>query len=165
MGERMLIKNIIYKNENNMRLISHRGNINGRVESSENKPSYIDLAIDSEYDVEIDVWYIDDQLYLGHDEAQYTVDFRWFRDRIRKLWIHCKNIEALLYFREVGYDFNYFYHNEDDVTLTSKNHLWTYPGKKLTNQSIAVMPENVPDWDISNCMGICSDYIKNHKTY
>jgi len=38
-----------------MILISHRGNINGRLESYENAPNYIDSAISKGYDVEIDI--------------------------------------------------------------------------------------------------------------
>ena len=146
-----------------MILISHRGNINGRVESSENNPSYVDLAISNEYDVEVDVWYLEGVLYLGHDKPQYGVDFRWFRDRLSKLWIHCKNVESILYFKECGYEFNYFWHQEDDITLTSKNNIWTFPGKKLTKRSIAVLPESVKDWELTDCFGVCSDYIKNYK--
>jgi len=40
-----------------MILISHRGNINGRFESWENEPTYIDKAIAEGYDVEIDIWH------------------------------------------------------------------------------------------------------------
>ena len=145
-----------------MILISHRGNINGRVESLENNPSYVDLAISNEYDVEVDVWYLEGVLYLGHDKPQYGVDFRWFRDRLSKLWIHCKNVESILYFKECGYEFNYFWHQEDDITLTSKNFIWTFPGKKLTSRSIAVLPESVKDWELTECLGICSDYIKKY---
>ena len=69
-----------------MILISHRGNIDGKFESYENEPNYIDNAIKEGYEVEVDVWYIDNILYLGHDKPQYDVDFRWFRDRLTKLW-------------------------------------------------------------------------------
>ena len=47
-----------------MILISHRGNINGKNTEKENHPSYIDEAIKGEYDVEIDVWYVDEKLWL-----------------------------------------------------------------------------------------------------
>ena len=103
-----------------MYLIAHRGNINGITEL-ENQPSYIDNAIQEGFDVEVDVWVIDDVLYLGHDKPQYKVEFRWFRDRINKLWVHCKNAEAMLFFNRDGYKFNYFWHEEDMLTLTSKN--------------------------------------------
>ena len=144
-----------------MILISHRGNIDGRLESWENEPTYIDLAISKGYDVEIDVWYVDGILYLGHDKPDYGVEFRWFRDRISKLWIHCKNIDAVIFFKESQYEFNYFWHQEDTITLTSKNHIWVYPGKQPIKNSIAVMPE-INDDDISKCLGVCSDYIEKY---
>jgi len=146
-----------------MILISHRGNTNGRVELLENNPSYVDLAISNEYDVEVDVWYLEGVLYLGHDKPQYVTNIKWFSDRLTKLWIHCKNIESILYFQECEYEFNYFWHQEDDITLTSKNNIWTFPGKKLTKRSIAVLPESVKDWELTECFGVCSDYIKNYK--
>ena len=145
-----------------MILISHRGNINGRMESYENEPTYIDLAIKKGYDVEVDVWYKDGILWLGHDEPQYGVDFRWFRDRLTKLWIHCKNIEAVELFSEIEYEFNFFWHQEDTLTLTSKKFIWVYPGKQPIKNSIAVMPELNND-NTSKCLGICSDYIENYK--
>jgi len=145
-----------------MILISHRGNINGRFESYENEPTYIDKAISDGYDVEIDVWFIDGNLFLGHDNPQYGVDFRWFRDRLSKLWIHCKNIEAINFFRECQYNFNYFWHENDTITLTSLNYIWAYIGKQPIEKSIAVMPEINND-DLTKCIGVCSDYIERHK--
>lgn len=149
-----------------MKLISHRGNIDGRIESLENDPEYIDKAIKMGYDVEIDIWCVDGKLYLGHDMVQYEVDVEWIRSRISKLWIHCKNIDALLYLQnheEVGQHTHYFWHQNDDVTLTSHNVIWTYPNKQLSNNSICVLPEmfnqKVPDY----VYGICSDYIQNYK--
>ena len=142
-----------------MKFISHRGNINGRLESYENEPTYIDLAIKKGYDVEVDVWYKDNTLWLGHDEPQYSVEFRWFRDRLNKLWIHCKNLEAIVFFKENEYDFNFFWHEIDVITLTSLNYIWAFPGKQPIKNSIAVMPEINGD-DISQCLGVCSDFVE-----
>ena len=77
-------------------------------------------------------------------------------------WVHCKNVEAVVYFKECEYDVNYFWHEEDTLTLTSHNHLWVYPGKQPIKNSIAVMPEINND-DVSKCLGICSDKIKEYK--
>jgi hypothetical protein len=144
-----------------MILIAHRGNTNGPMKSWENEPTYIDLAISKGFDVEVDVWYIDGLLYLGHDEPQYGIDLRWFTDRISKLWIHCKNIEAIIYFQNCEYGFNYFWHETDTIALTSTNHIWAYPGKQPIHKSIAVMPEINND-DLSLCIGVCSDYITKY---
>ena len=40
-----------------MKLISHRGNLEGRKPELENNPEYIDEALSKGYDVEIDVWW------------------------------------------------------------------------------------------------------------
>ena len=150
-----------------MILISHRGNTNGKFELYENEPNYIDKAINEGFDAEVDVWYIKTEqfgwmLFLGHDEPQYSVDFQWFRDRISKLWIHCKNIEVVEFFAKLEYEFNFFWHETDTITLTSKSYIWAYPGKQPIIGSIAVLPELYAD-DISQCIGLCSDYIKNFK--
>ena len=108
--------------------ISHRGNINGRIEEAENKPDYIDRRSD-------------------------------------RLWVHCKNVEAVEYFYENESDckeINWFWHEEDTLTLTSYGYIWAYPGKQPIKKSIAVMPEIHND-NISYCSGICSDYIQKYK--
>jgi hypothetical protein len=145
-----------------MKLISHRGNTNGRFEDQENEPKYIDLALSKGYDVEVDVRYNDNILWLGHDNPKYLVDFKWFLDRITKLWIHCKNPEAIVFFQNSNHNFNFFWHQNDDLTLTSNNFIWVYPGKQPIMNSIAVMPE-IYDDDLSKCFGICSDYIDKYK--
>jgi hypothetical protein len=89
-----------------MILISHRGNIDGKYESQENEPNYIDKAISKGFDVEIDVWYVDGNLLLGHDKPDYFTDFEFIKNRNSKLWIHCKNVESVIYFKECGYDVN-----------------------------------------------------------
>jgi len=144
-----------------MILISHRGNVNGKIPGKENNPEYIDKAISLGYDVEIDIWSIEGVLLLGHDEPQYGISQLWLNQRSQSLWIHCKTIEAMEWFNAIG-GFNYFWHEEDTVTLTSKGFIWAYPGKQPIQQSIAVMPEIHND-NITQCIGICSDYIENYK--
>ena len=56
-----------------MKLISHRGNINGPNKEQENHPDYITSALKQGYDVEVDVWLIDGNIVLGHDEPQYDL--------------------------------------------------------------------------------------------
>jgi hypothetical protein len=144
-----------------MILISHRGNLNGKMPENENHPDYIDEAIHAGYDVEIDVWMVDNELFLGHDKPQYKVIYNWLSTRYEKLWIHCKNVEAMEWFNSFP-GFNYFWHEEDTVTLTSMNIIWAYPGKQTIKGSVAVLPEIHND-DLSACVGICSDYINNYK--
>ena len=145
-----------------MKLISHRGNINGKNPEMENCPSYIDDTINLGYEVEIDLWVIEKELHLGHDIPEYKIDLNWLNDRSKKLWIHCKNIEAMSFLNGIDSDFNYFWHQEDTVTLTSKNFIWAYPGKQPIKNSIAVMPEIYKD-NTAECLGICSDYVSLYR--
>ena len=147
-------------------LISHRGNINGKIEEWENHPQYIDDTIRLGYDVEVDIWVKSGILYLGHDEPQYEIPLEWLFHRKKKLWVHCKNVDAMEYIYDT--DLNYFWHDTDTMTLTSKGHIWAYPGRQPIRKSIAVMPElkymltGVKE-DLSVCSGICSDYIQKYK--
>lgn len=156
-----------------MILISHRGNINGENPERENHPDYIKEALDKGYHVEIDLWVENAyQLSLGHDRSQYKI----FDDFLcnDKLFIHCKNIAALIYLTKPLYIENYkcdfFYHENDKAALTFKNKIWEYPRyyKKDDNikNSIIVMPElnNIIDENIfKNAYGICSDVIEEYK--
>ncbi len=145
-----------------MKLISHRGNINGRIIELENLPDYIDAAINLGYDVEVDLWLERKKFYLGHDGPDHSIDIEWLIKRSKNLWVHCKNTEAMSFLSKFGSDLNYFWHQEDTLTLTSKRYIWAYPGKQPIENSISVMPEIKND-DISLCIGICSDYILKYK--
>ena len=61
-------------------------------------------------------------------------------------------------------DIHCFWHQEDDVTLTSKGYMWTYPGKPLTDNSICVKPKK-NDKIMKKTFGICSDFIVYYKQY
>jgi hypothetical protein len=143
-----------------MRLIAHRGNINGPNPYDENYPNHITYVLGLDlYDVEIDVWYIDDEFWLGHDEAQYKVEEEFLENV--KLWCHAKNIVSFA--RMLQNDkIHCFFHQNDDCTLTSNKFVWTFPGQKLTDNSICVMPERTNDSFLTDkyiCNGICSDYV------
>lgn len=144
-----------------MILISHRGNINGRSELYENSPNYIDSTIKKGYDVEVDIWLSNGNFYLGHDNPQYEISLDWLSERKDNLWIHCKDIESIEKFNILNENYNYFWHQEDTVTLTSKNFIWAYPGNQPIKNSISVLPELFND-NTSECIGICSDYIQNY---
>lgn len=144
--------------------ISHRGNIAGPNPKLENSVPYIEKALSLGYEVEIDVWLIGKKYYLGHDSPQYEVKKSFLiNDR---LWCHAKNLEALEGMR-LSKNIRFFWHQEDDATLTSDNFIWTYPGKKLVKNSICVMPErsNIKPSDpvLKSCTGVCSDFIKDYR--
>ena len=107
-----------------MILISHRGNLRGKKTELENNPSYIQSTVDLGYDVEIDVWFVDGEWWLGHDNPEYKISFDYFSNK--PFWIHAKNMEALCSLQSYS-SLNYFWHQEDDYTITSKGYIWTYP--------------------------------------
>lgn len=149
-----------------MKLIAHRGNLTGPNPIRENSIDYIEEAISKGFEVEIDLRVENNQCYLGHDDPQYFVTMEWLEKYKDVFWIHCKNREALEKMLNSVVKFNYFWHQEDDFTLTSKNYVWTYPGKTHTKMSVIVMPE----WNKKleelyklkeyNCYAICSDYVE-----
>jgi hypothetical protein len=63
-----------------MILISHRGNIRGRIESLENDPEYVLKAIKSGFNCLVDLWFDTpikgdvEQFFTGNNEPVYPVD-------------------------------------------------------------------------------------------
>jgi hypothetical protein len=149
-----------------LKLIAHRGNLNGPNLFLENSPQYLEIAIQSGYDVEIDFWYLEskDSLFLGHDEPEHEIEISWLNKFSKNIWIHCKNYDALFYLSKYA-QFNYFWHQSDDFTITSKGVFWVYPGKQLNINSVMVLPENINKLEAVffndlNVYGICSDYVE-----
>jgi hypothetical protein len=152
----------IQKDRKKLKLISHRGNLNGPNKKKENSPRYILDAIHLGYDVEVDVWFYKKNYYLGHDKPTYRIESKFLESK--KIWCHAKNIEALE-IMATNNRTHYFWHQKDDVTLTSKNFVWTYPGKLLIDNSICVLPENTAPEYLNSLkfVGVCSDYISRYK--
>lgn len=146
-----------------MIIISHRGNLSGPHSCEENSQKAIDNAINLGYNVELDLRYTNNKFFLGHDEEQYETDLSWLLLRKNFLWIHCKNSMALN--KIFGSELNYFWHENDDYTLTSKGFIWAYPRKEPMGSCIMVMPEK--KWSVEELIkfypyGICTDYVFAH---
>ena len=137
-------------------IIAHRGNLNGPNPADENRPDYLLATIAAGFDVEVDVWGVGDKLFAGHDEPQYELDQETIGKLNNRAWFHAKNVDAL--FRLILLRAkHFFWHQNDDLAMTSCGKLWTLAGKELSPLSIAVMPENAPEWDLSLAYGICTD--------
>jgi hypothetical protein len=143
-----------------MKLIAHRALMQGPDAARENHPDQIQLALQAGLDVELDVRYLHGEFWLGHDVAQYKVELWWLLNP--RFWLHCKNLQAMHELSKTTT--NFFWHQNDDVTLTSKGWLWTQPGRTLFSNSVAVVPEthvsldqfaSVRAWP---CHAICTDY-------
>lgn len=141
-----------------MIFISHRGNLRGSNPEMENNPIYVTEALDQGYDVEVDVWFRNGEFWLGHDKPQYLVDYKFLTND--KLWCHAKNVDALIEMKK--YVIHYFWHEHDNVTLTSKNYIWAYPRLGNLKGTISVLPE-IAGGSIKMCKGVCSDQIEKYK--
>lgn len=141
--------------------ISHRGNLTGKKPELENNPDYICSAIEQGFDVEVDLREKDGKFYLGHEKPQYEIDFKFFEECGKNLWVHCKDSKSLGYAIDQGT--NCFFHKADDYTLTSKGYVWAFPGfAKANSKTIAVLPElfrTVEEIRELDFYGFCSDVI------
>lgn len=122
--------------------ISHRGNINGRIPELENTKSYIEEALNNNFDVEIDVRFCGNKLWMGHDELDEEIDIEWIYAHKERLWVHCKDIESILYLRQAPSEIHYFGHTNDPFVLTSRKFLFCIPNNNLDQNCVMVMPEH-----------------------
>lgn len=144
-----------------MFFISHRGNLTGPNPMKENSVEYIDNALSKSFDVEIDLWFKNNNFFLGHDEPKYEIDLNFLKKP--GLWIHAKNLEC--FYQLSNFDLNFFWHEDDKITITSKGFFWNYPGTLLSKKSICVLPEKSDIKEV-DCLGYCSDFIEDfHDRY
>lgn len=157
-----------------MKYISHRGNLNGRIESHENHPEYIEAAINAGYDVEIDLRMKDGMMYLGHDVPQYHVSDGWLLAKAKHLWIHTKDFESLNFMLGDSMNrCNFFAHTADPFVSIS------HPLNRSTKMKLIWLHELEQPCSIQHCIvplldlesvrhsklkyndvyGVCSDYV------
>lgn len=142
--------------------ICHRGNISGPQKQLENNFGILIQRSIQGLDVEIDVWYQEGALWLGHDKPEYRITLEWLAASKRRL-IHCKDGKTLEYLTlESGrkaLDLHLFYHTNEQYAITSKGHIMVCPGQPLLKGSMCMMPEmaNYTEEEKLNCFSICSD--------
>lgn len=145
-----------------MIFISHRGNINDINESLENTHDYIDEAIKQGYEVEIDVWRVDENLFLGHDNPEIPVKLDWLAERKDKLWIHTKNRQAFEFMTVIDCGFKFFWHTIEPFILTSNKKIWAHDYESIENDRLCIVPllslESVLLADIRDWYAICTDF-------
>jgi hypothetical protein len=151
-----------------VKFISHRGNLSGPKPDLENSPQYIQKALTLGLDVEIDVWLVKEQLFLGHDEPQYEINLDYLKNE--KFWCHAKNPDALKLM--LDNNIHCFWHDKDKFTLTSKGIPWCYPQNHIAGGVVVL--QDLPPFSCAsvaysemskNLYGVCSDHIyDNHKS-
>ena len=145
-----------------MKIISHRANKNGPNKDLENTTAAILERIDEGFDVEVDLWRIEKNFFLGHDKPEYEVKLSWINKFSKHLWLHCKNRDALEYlYSNDNKNLNYFFHDNDDYTIRSKGIVWCYPGSSTVKNSVYLFPEKFPinmSEIIEHNLYLCTDY-------
>jgi hypothetical protein len=150
-----------------MKLIAHRGNYRGKDASCENRVQYVEEALNRKFDVEIDLWKADSGIFLGHDKAEHAVDIKFLEKFKDNVWIHAKSIDSLEFLSKTS--FNWFWHERDAVTLTSKGNLWAYP-EIFIDYSVVNQPSDNSIfwkdelWAKKTYYGICHDNLEFVKT-
>ncbi|MEM2146114.1 MAG: hypothetical protein QW279_12185, partial [Candidatus Jordarchaeaceae archaeon] len=123
-------KSIIYQ-----KVISHRANLFGPNPNRENKISAIEEVISKNIDVEVDIYVQNGDLFLGHDYPETPINISFLNRYASHLWIHCKNKPALAYLmhfnRQHHNILNFFFHQQDECTITTHNYIWTFANTEL----------------------------------
>jgi hypothetical protein len=142
--------------------VCHRGNVSGPQKELENNFGILIQRSIQGYRVEVDVWYHEQNLWLGHDKPEYKITLDWLASCKKRL-IHAKDGKTFEYLLlEAGkraLDLHVFYHTEEDYVLTNKGLVICYPGKPLLEGSLCMMPERAkyrPE-DFQKSFSICSD--------
>ena len=115
-----------------MKLISHRGNIDGAVPQQENIPNKI-IEVSKNFRVEVDVWMIDGQLYLGHDKKNEAVNINFLKKF--NCLVHCKNIEGFEFMSKEK-KVESFYQSDELIIITSFGNYLYHSSAALNKNSI-----------------------------
>ena len=145
------------------RWILHRGLLNGPDPMLENQELILKHRLDEGWEVEMDIWNIDDVLWLGHDCPTTILKDESLIMR-PGAWVHLKNLDAL---RKMPQGAHFFIHDTDPATLTSQGFVWFYPGNIVSESiynSVIVLPERVGFGFplLGKVKAVCSDYTPCH---
>ena len=146
-----------------MRLISYRGNKQGPNPELENTMGYVQETINRGLDVMVDLWLIDNKIYMGPEESKEPIDFDWLERFSSRLWLNCRDHELLSRFLDldpIGKYLHYFYLGSAETTLTSRNYLLATEDFKTKN-CIVFLPDI--NNNITDVYGICTNDINNFK--
>jgi hypothetical protein len=149
-----------------IKLISHRGNINGVNTERENEQTYLQEAIEAGYDVELDIRRLNHTLWFGHDGPTHMASMAWLLNYKNNLWIHTKNFDAMDFLIE--HNFRVFYHQiEDHVVIGNTRIIWSRAISEASTRSMIPLlsMDDINQVDIKslNVYAICSDFVQTIK--
>ncbi len=136
-----------------MKIYAHRGNIFGPNPSKENSPEYIEECMREDFLVEVDIWRIGNNWYLGHDEPTYLLYDDWVLENKDFILYHAKNQAALFSLSQIE-GAHYFWHDKDDYALTNQGFILGNHGMSTCEKSIVHTNNDPP----KICAAILTDY-------
>ncbi len=110
-----------------MKMISHRGNLDGPNPKWENHPQYITEALEH-FPVEIDVWKVGDEFWLGHDAPVHKIKKDFILDQ--RLLLHCKNLVSFSELRKYPFG-EAFFQDAEMAVLTSRGRILFHSSAEL----------------------------------
>jgi len=147
-----------------MLYISYQGIYDGQNYEYANMPDQIGKSFNNGFACMVDVWRIDNTLYVGPEEAPIPVTDKYLQGN--RFWIKCGNQETYDWFttQPIRHYPNYFYQPNSMVNaLTRSDKLWTPGTVPVNNTSIIVLPEIADRGLLSTvhlrCYGVCSTYL------
>ena len=124
----------------------------------ENCPTTIEM-VSNFFKVEVDIWKIDRDYFLGHDDPQYLISFDWLVYLQPKLMLHCKN--RLAYDCQTLVSFHRFMHEDEASVTCSRGNILKHPDCGPLPGSYNMMPElskNETLETILSSKAVCTDY-------
>jgi len=149
-----------------MLYIAYQGIFDGKNYEDANTPKQIGQAFNAGFSCAVDVWRIDDKLYLGTDQPLTEVTPKYLQGN--RFWIHARNVDMQNWISSQPIKLypNYFWYDEYMLPVyvtTSSGKLWTFGTVPVDDSSIVVLPEINDRGMLStvhlHCYGVCSTYL------
>lgn len=136
-------------------IISHLGNINGRLPEQENRLSYLKASLKAGWHVCLDVVFHNGGFLLPHAAGYDPAPMSFFSQQ--RVWCRCRDAETLDALCNIKA--HSFFVSDAGHTLTSEQFIWTLPPETLVDRSIAAFPELADaDWlNKQEPAGLCSN--------
>lgn len=151
-----------------MLYISYRGIFDGQNYEHANTPNQIGRAFNAGFSVMVDVWRVDNKLYLGNDAPTTEVSADYLKGN--RFWINARNVDMQTWIAAQPHTSkfypNYFWFanaTESTPTTAYGGQIITPGTVPISNLSIIFLPEIQDRGMFSTvklkCYGICSTYL------
>ena len=149
-----------------MLYISYQGIYDGQDFESANTPNQIGKAFNNGYSCMVDVWRIDDKLYVGSEEAPIEVTEKYLQGN--RFWLNARNTDMQDWVaaqpRKLYPNYFSFDNDTESNNATCSGGQIITPGTvPLNNSSIIFLPEIKDRGLLSTvklkCYGVCSVYL------